>query len=154
MGAEKEGGNPHAGKSQKPQQQQQQNAKKGGSWKDGKPPKKFEGQPANKPPKQQQQQFGEKAKKTGKQSGEKGEDAPAGKGSLKKLGFGDSDEEDDGEIKINQKFAKQYEERKKNQELSQCQNTFFLLLSKILFIVVFELFLAFPFGSSEQHVWF
>lgn len=87
--------------------------------------KKFEG-------KQQQQQQGNNPKKfvDHRQKPSKGPQN-VGQGPKKKLSLADDDDEEDqdgghdtGEIRINAKYAKEYEQRKKNQELSQCKGLF------------------------------
>ena len=53
-----------------------------------------------------------------------------GQGPKKMLSLADDDDEDQsegrdaGEIRINAKYAKEYEQRKKNQELSHCEGSF------------------------------
>lgn len=80
----------------------------------------------------QPQKHSEKPKfvKGGEAGGNKKKEEEEGK-KKKKLSFGDSDGEDEEgepELKINQKYAQAYEQRMKNQELSQCTKAFPLFL--------------------------
>jgi hypothetical protein len=50
------------------------------------------------------------------------EERQEGGETMKKKAILDDDEEEELELKINEKFAKQYEEKKKSQELSQCMS--------------------------------